>query len=331
MNKFRQQLVLVLALLLVSLLLFSSVGAAQKDGPVVSLSSAQSEYSASEDVLVTVAYSNPTRHSVRILKWYTPSDGVEEPIFAVRLDGAPVAYTGAIYKRPAPNGGDYVTLKSGESLAYEVNLGDYYDLTGTGQYAIVYAVAAYDLYDEKGSSAKNRETLSSEPISLKVEGRASEGQAHTSAPASAWQHIVQRLYDGSADHPAECPQPGQELRLGIGKLLGSQRQRHAALPEWFGAYDLHVIHLAETHFTSISDAWDNAGVTFDCKCKQNYFAYVYPDPAVQHQPVQGLLAGAAGWNGLAGRYPDPRDEPLQRGRRDRRLRLRSDRRQGAGG
>ncbi len=125
-------------------------------------------------MLVTVTYFNPTRHSERILKWYTPSGGVEEPIFAVRLDGAPVAYTGAIYKRPAPTGSDYLTLKSGESAVYEVNLGDYYDLSGTGQYAVAYAVAAYDLYDEKGSSSKNRETLTSEPISLKVEGRAAK-------------------------------------------------------------------------------------------------------------------------------------------------------------
>ena len=34
--------------------------------------------------------------------------------------------------------------------------------------------------------------------------------------------------------------------------------------------------LVNTHFTAISNAWDTAAVNFDCKCKQNAYAYVYP-------------------------------------------------------
>ncbi len=47
--------------------------------------------------------------------------------------------------------------------------------------------------------------------------------------------------------------------------------------EWFGLFEPSRYSTVTTHFTAISDAWDNAGVTFDCKCKQNYYAYVYPD------------------------------------------------------
>jgi peptidyl-Lys metalloendopeptidase len=32
-----------------------------------------------------------------------------------------------------------------------------------------------------------------------------------------------------------------------------------------------------SHFNAITDAFTNAGITFDCGCKQNYYAYVYPN------------------------------------------------------
>ena len=46
---------------------------------------------------------------------------------------------------------------------------------------------------------------------------------------------------------------------------------------WFGAYDASRWNQAETHFSKIKDAIDNKPLTFDCGCKQSYFAYVYPD------------------------------------------------------
>ncbi len=58
------------------------------------------------------------------------------------------SYTGAIYKRPTPTGNEYFTLKSGESVVYEVNLGDYYDLSASGQYEVSYQAASYFLYSE---------------------------------------------------------------------------------------------------------------------------------------------------------------------------------------
>ena len=54
--------------LLTALFLTSAVGAAPKDGPTVSLSVAQSDFSSAQDVLVTVTISNPHKHTVRVLK-----------------------------------------------------------------------------------------------------------------------------------------------------------------------------------------------------------------------------------------------------------------------
>ncbi|MEN6409127.1 MAG: peptidase M35, partial [Anaerolineaceae bacterium] len=115
MKKLRLQVAILITFLAALLFIAGTVVAAPADNPVVSLSAAQSEYTASQDVLITVTISNPTRHALRILKWFTPVDGIEEPVFGVRLDGTQVSYTGAIYKRPAATGNDYITLKPGES------------------------------------------------------------------------------------------------------------------------------------------------------------------------------------------------------------------------
>ena len=72
--------------------------------------------------MVNVTITNNTGHSIKVLKWYTPVDGVEEPLFVVSVDGAPVQYTGAIYKRPEPKDEDYMKLKAGESVSSSVDL-----------------------------------------------------------------------------------------------------------------------------------------------------------------------------------------------------------------
>ena len=125
MNTGKARLNVLVLVLLVALLITSVVSAAPKDGPTVNLSVAQSDFDSGQDVLVTVAISNPTKHTVRILKWFTPIDGMEEPLFIVLRNGQTVAYTGATYKRPAATGKDYISLKSGESITNVVNLGEY--------------------------------------------------------------------------------------------------------------------------------------------------------------------------------------------------------------
>ena len=277
MNKRRFRFFVFVSLLIVMLLTVSSVGAAPKDGPVVTLSTTQTEFGASQDVLVTVTYSNLTKHSVRILQWFTPINGLEEPVFDVKVDGEPVAYTGAIYKRPAATGNDYITLKAGQSISYVVNLGDYYDLTATGQYEIYYNAASFYLYNEKGNGLLGLDYLSSASISLKVDGRAPKGKPTPPPPPPPGGNTydactsTQQGVLVNARNQAKGYASGAENYL-IGINSGTQRYL-----EWFGLFTTSRYNIASSHFTALSDAWDNAGVTFHCGCKQNYYAYVYPN------------------------------------------------------
>ena len=66
--KSRRRTHALLFALLAALLITSVAGAAPKDGAVVSLSVDQGDFASTQDVLVTVTVSNPTRHTVRVLK-----------------------------------------------------------------------------------------------------------------------------------------------------------------------------------------------------------------------------------------------------------------------
>ena len=98
-------LLVFLTLLLVMLAVFSGASAKPASQAVVTLAVDQAAFAAGQEVIVYVTIANPTGHTIKVLAWYTPIPEVEGPLFAVTLDGQAVAYTGAIYKRPAPAAG----------------------------------------------------------------------------------------------------------------------------------------------------------------------------------------------------------------------------------
>lgn len=276
MRRHMLRLGILISLIATLLLVISTVIGASDNNLIVTVNASQDKYKASEDVLITVAISNPTKNSLRFLKWFTPVDGLEEPVFSVKVDGEPVSYTGAVYKRPPATGSDYISIKSGETVVYNVNLGDYYDLTRSGQYEIFFIASSYFLFSEKDKNTSDPETLTSPSISFKVDGRSPKGKPTPPPPPPPGGTtftactVDQQALLLSARTEARNYASGAENYL----LAGLQGSRYVT---WFGVYSDSRYTTAKTHFTSISDAWDNAGVTFDCKCKQNYYAYVYPN------------------------------------------------------
>jgi peptidyl-Lys metalloendopeptidase len=265
----------LLLALLAALLITTVAGAAPKGGAIVSLSVEQGAFDSTQDVMVTVTISNPTSHTVRILKWFTPLDGVEEPLFAVTRNGEPVAYIGAYYKRPAATGQDYISLKSGESISGVVNLGEYYDLSESGKYEIFYAVASFNLYDEKGNAFKYRDVLTSEKISVDLARAAKRPPTPTPPPPGGigfdrctadQQSLVTTAHANAKTYASESENYLFGINTGTNRYV-----------TWFGTFTSSRFNTVKSHFTAISDAFDTAPVVYDCGCKQNYYAYVYPN------------------------------------------------------
>jgi peptidyl-Lys metalloendopeptidase len=277
MNRSKVRLHLFVFVLLAALLFTSAVSAAPKDGPVVSLSTAQTDFASEQDVLITVTFSNPQSHTVRVLKWFTAVDGMEEPFLAVMRDGEPVAYLGAHYKRPAVKGRDYISLRAGESISHTVNLADVYDLSQSGQYQVFYAAASFQLFDERGNSFKNRDSLTSEAIAIHVEGRAAKGRPTpppTPVPGgNAFNacSVDQQTILTTARQNATAYANESEAYL---NRNNSGTLRYL---EWFGLYSASRYSKVNDNFSEIAAAFREAGILFDCKCKQNYYAYVYPN------------------------------------------------------
>lgn len=310
----------MLVALLAALLITTVAGAAPKGGAVVDLSVEQGAFDSSQDVFVTVTISNPTNQPVKVLKWFTPVAGVEEPLFVVTRDGQPVEYIGPLYKRPAATEQDYISLNSGESISSTVNLGEYYDLSVSGQYEIAYAVASFHLYSEKGNALKSKEVLTSEKVSVGVDARfkstatprpaTATPPAVTATPGSGGGGKPTRTPSGT--NPTATPTSGGGGGIGFTSCNATQQntlttahvnaQTYASSSEnylysissgtsryveWFGAFTTSRFNLTKAHFTSISNAFDTAPVVYDCSCTQSYYAYVYPN-----QPYKIYLCNA---------------------------------------
>lgn len=266
-------LVLVLALALIAPM---AAGAAPDANAIVTVAVDQASYAADQGVVVHVTIANPTNRPIKVLKWYTPAEDVEEPLFTVFRDGAPVSYVGALYKRPEPKGEDYVTLKAGASLARDVDLAAYYDLSVTGNYAVRFDVASANLYSEKNVPAKVADRLASNEVQIWIEGRQAVSPDAVVSPAAVTGTTTynkctttQQATLVNARSQASTYSTNAKAYL----TAGTTGLRYTT---WFGVYDAARYSTVTTHFNAITSAMDTAPVKFDCSCKKSYYAYVYP-------------------------------------------------------
>ena len=152
---------------------FNTQGAAAKApmSAIVSLSVDKESFDGSDDVLVRVTITNPNNYPIRILKWFTPLYGIERSLFTVTRNGESVPYIGRMIKRAEPTEADYITLEAGGSVTADVNLSEYYELSSSDDYEVMYDVTSLQLYVEKEIGELNNGRLSSAPIKMFITGR----------------------------------------------------------------------------------------------------------------------------------------------------------------
>ncbi|WP_341501473.1 M35 family metallo-endopeptidase [Gallaecimonas sp. GXIMD4217] len=267
--------------------LTGAVNAQPQGGIEASLEAAQ-YVGEGQDVVVSLKLTNTAKHPIKVLKWYTPADGLEDGIFKISRDGQAVPYQGPHYKRPAPSEKDYVKLAPGESLNTQVELSAYYDLSESGSYDIQYDVEAMGLIKNKGQ-AKKAERLAemkSNTVSLWVDGLEFKGAGSNKGKPGSGDG------GGSTDgvsFQGRCSNSQQSEILTALSAAGTistdaldYLQGHNSpassvrYDTWFGSYDAGRWNTVTNNFSAIKDAIDNQPLTFDCSCKKQYFAYVYP-------------------------------------------------------
>jgi peptidyl-Lys metalloendopeptidase len=234
----------------------------------VNLSVGTTALSARDDVQVTVTLTNVSRHAVRLLRWNTPVDGIDDDVFTVTRDGAAVAYIGRHYKRAAPQAEDFVTLAAGESLTRTVSLAGHYDLSQTGSYTLSYAEETHQGVSQFRSNS----------VTLRIEGRPNvlpEEQGErivgafglsTSGCTSTQASAISTAFNSAKTYASGS------LSYLTNTTPGST-QRYTT---WFGAYSSTNWNTAKSHFSAINSAFNTQSVVVSCSCTSSSYAYVYP-------------------------------------------------------
>lgn len=264
------------AIVFVLLVATTGAGAQPNSDAIVILTADRGGFAANQDVVIHVTFLNPTNHTIKLLKWYTPVEDFEEPLFTITRDGQPVSYTGPVYKRPAPTAGDYISLKAGEKLTRDVSLAGYYDLSTTGSYAIFYNVASWDLSSEKaGGRINNIETLASNKLEVSIEGRLSSSAPIVDSLAVTGNTSFNRCTASQQSTLITARSEASNYAAGALSYLQAGL-KGLRFTTWFGVFDSGRYTTVTNHYASLRSAMDTASVTFDCGCKKRYYAYVYP-------------------------------------------------------
>jgi len=229
----------------------------------VSLSADKSAFGASESARVNVTLRNTKSKSVKLLKWFTPADGLEESLFVMTREGKAVAFEGPHFKRPAPSAEDYVTLAPGESQTWTVDLGEGYDLSKTGDYSLRFAVGP----------------LTSNTLKLNIEGRESAHRQPGSEPVPSPSGAVSfnRCDATQQSLVLQAVSAASNYANASTTYLSGTPSATTRYTTWFGAYSSTGWNTAKSHFVAIKDAFDTKPITIDCGCKKQYYAYVYPN------------------------------------------------------
>lgn len=291
------------------------VNAGVSDGDVsVRISMDKRSLGANDDVIVNVAMTNNSSVNQRVLKWATPFQDIEGKLFEVTRDGKPVAFLGAVYKRPAPKASDYMLLKPGQTMKKAVKLSALYDMSVTGDYAVTYSTSSEHLFANtttmqiesfaasspySSSSASHasarsashasaasgpamslsRASLQSQKLSLWIEGRHPRGTIlepmSINTLAAAGLSTTQ-CTSSQASTISSAFNAAKTMANGSNTYMsaGVAGTRYTT---WFGAYSATRFATVKSNFVKIKDAFDTKAVVVDCSCTGSYYAYVYPN------------------------------------------------------
>jgi peptidyl-Lys metalloendopeptidase len=258
---------------------------AAPEGIAVSVVPEKHALGQNDDVVVKVTLTNTSDTPQYVLKWRTPFEGIDAPLFDVKRDGEPVPYLGALVKRGAPKQSDYFLLKPGASHTVKVELSALYDMSVTGDYQISYKTSSPDLF--WNASSKEAREMESSPATVWVDGRLPRGatpqavldleamKREANPSPSAGSLSFSRCTTTQQNTITQAMSAGLSMSTNSDAYMskGTMGPRYT---KWFGVVETSRVNKVKSNFAAIKDAFANKPVTVDCGCKQRYYAYVYP-------------------------------------------------------
>ena len=251
------------------------VGELRQDNAGISatISAARATFAATDPVSVTLTITNSGRSTLQMLRWQGPSAQLEEPLFAVSREGKAIQYLGAHYKRPPPTEEDLLSISPGQSASQEISLSNLYDFSTTGSYSIRYEMKV----SVSTGGAQKSGTLRSNELTFQIQGRAN--LPLEPAPDDVTTQGITGYNRCDATQQSLLVQATSQATTYATGALNYLNGPSSATPRyttWFGTYSAGNWSQVRNQFASIQDAFVTKGIFYDCKCKQNYYAYVYP-------------------------------------------------------
>ncbi len=261
--------------LLIFALLFSGTTLAQITSLQVSLSAVSADFKASDALSVEFSLLNTSNQDIRVLKWGTPLEGeFKADMFVVTQGGTQIAYIGRQVKRSSPQGNDYLSLAPGESVTASIDLASGYAIYASGKYTVRFR----DILLKTDSQVVAQGAIQQQ-ISTSIQIQLGEDRPQ---PISV--EAQQPMYTGCS---------GTEQLSLVDALQSAETialQSHQALIEapvnllatatryitWFGDYGASRYSTVKSNFDSISTAFEEQVVRFDCTCNNSSYAYVFP-------------------------------------------------------
>lgn len=241
----------------------------------VYLTAAKEALSPEDGVLVNVTISNPNKNAIRILRWYTPFDGVKHDLFAISVNGKPAEYIGAEFKRPAPTDKDYIVLAGGESLDTVIDLSSFYDFSESGYYQISYKAEGSNIFSKEANMLAGADSLASNGVQIWVSGR--ETKLPEESPVDSVVGSTSYTGCSTSRQSSLLTARNNAYNYSVNSLnylnAGTVGSRYTT---WFGTYSSSRYSTVRSHFSSITNAMNNASVRFNCTCTDSAYAYVYP-------------------------------------------------------
>ncbi len=244
----------------------------------------QTDLGQASDVTLRLTLRNAGDAALRLLRWQTPVDGIEDDIFEVTLYGEPVAYIGRHYKRPAPTSQDYLALRPGARLVFEVELSAAYDLSRPGAYGVRYRSGV----ELDGGFLGHESDAAAFFIEGDAGGRAvAEALAREDAPSAlpAPDALTPQFVSCSSTRQSSTTSALSSAQTYAGNSLaylnaGTVGPRYTT---WFGAYTSSRYATVRSHFSAIDSAIRTQQFVFYCDCTSSAYAYVFSnDPYKIH-------------------------------------------------
>ena len=258
----------------------------------VSLRAAQARDGEAPTVVEVTVRNSSNDAAVAVQKAGTPLDGIlTEDVFDVLRDGVPVPFRRIAVKLPAEDA-DYVVIPPRGAVAATINLGFAYDMSGAGDYSVVFdgaltgtivPAAAKALSFSGFDGAPQTVTLRSKPVKLKVPAPkrppgvgplgALPGAAFKAGPCSAAQ--LAEIADAERER--------HRLEQNVLTYLAAVTADGARFDEWFGS---HAVTTATAKITQNFNAIARTTVGYNCPAscgidasgqEAAVFAFVHPD------------------------------------------------------